>query len=251
MQVSTNQGVKLNGFYRGKVVKHCDHGYCKVYIPGVYPAEYEEFEKCDALPDCEQASPLFSGCNKGNGVFSYPNIGAIVVCGFWNGDQNYPFYFASTLGGELGADEFSKCISSEDEEEQKSGDDSRIHRIVTDQSEIEIYESGHIHVVTYGTKSGIFGGQYVDLDIDGEGDVIIKGTQSLTIDFPQINITANDITINTDTLTTNSSVQIDEITPQKNTMCTNSITQISPAINLDASSGMIKLTGKREVKQVI
>ena len=53
----------------------------------------------DTIPDAEQAGPLFGGINSGNGCFSYPNIGAVVWCMFQNGDQNYPVYFASRLGG--------------------------------------------------------------------------------------------------------------------------------------------------------
>ena len=251
MQVSTNQGVKLNGFYRGKVVKHCDHGFCKVFIPGIYPEQFSSFENCDSLPDCEQASPLFSGCNKGNGVFSYPNIGATVVCGFFNGDQNYPFYFASTLGGSEGFDEFSKCVNSKSDDKLKTGDDSRVHRIVADQTEIEILESGHVHIVTYGTKDGLFGGRYVDIDVDGDGDVIINGSQSLTIDFPQININTSSLTIKSDTISTTARIQSDETTAQKNIMGTNSITLKSPAIHLDSSTGMTQINGKRQNKVII
>ena len=68
------------------MVKHCISGYgrCKVFIPGVYPDEMEK--NPDQLPDAEQISPLFGGSLDGNGVFSYPNLGSIVICGFWNGD---------------------------------------------------------------------------------------------------------------------------------------------------------------------
>ena len=53
MQVSTNQGVKLNGFYRGKVVKHCISGYgrCKVFIPGVYPDEIDGPHRIKRIQD--------------------------------------------------------------------------------------------------------------------------------------------------------------------------------------------------------
>jgi hypothetical protein len=29
-------GNKLTGFYRGIVIQHCTHGYCKIWIPSVY-----------------------------------------------------------------------------------------------------------------------------------------------------------------------------------------------------------------------
>lgn len=97
MIVEQPQGNKLAGFFRGKVVKHLTHGRCKVWIPGVYPDELKS--AWQKLPDAEQISPVFGGCNEGNGTFSYPNIGSTVVCGFWNGDQNLPFFFAAVLGG--------------------------------------------------------------------------------------------------------------------------------------------------------
>ena len=98
MTIQTPVGNKLNGFFRGKVIKHLKHGKCKVWIPSIYDPEWET--QPDMLPDAEQAAPLFAGSNHGNGCFSYPNIGAIVWCFFQNGDQNYPVIFASSLGGE-------------------------------------------------------------------------------------------------------------------------------------------------------
>ena len=74
----------LFGFYRGKVVKHCKDGFCKVFIPGIYPDEFEN--NPDALPDAEQASPLFGGGTQGNGMISIPDVNATVWCFFQNGD---------------------------------------------------------------------------------------------------------------------------------------------------------------------
>lgn len=51
---------------------------------------------------------MFGGTNKGNGMFSYPNIGSVVWCFFQNGDQNFPVFFAATLGGERAVDESQK-----------------------------------------------------------------------------------------------------------------------------------------------
>ena len=93
----------LSGFYRGIVLKHLANGKCKIWIPGVYPDEWRDEKKIDLLPSAEQASPLSFGAADGNGIFSYPNINAVVWCFFERGDQNFPVYFASTLGG-------SKCV---------------------------------------------------------------------------------------------------------------------------------------------
>jgi hypothetical protein len=44
----------------------------------VYAAEWETHP--EMLPAAEQLTPLFAGSSQGNGVFSYPNIGSIVMC---------------------------------------------------------------------------------------------------------------------------------------------------------------------------
>lgn len=66
------------GMYRGIVLKHLSHGKCKVWVPGVYPDDWQYLENADCLPDAEQASPISFGTNKGLGVFSYPNINSVV-----------------------------------------------------------------------------------------------------------------------------------------------------------------------------
>lgn len=77
---------KLTGFYRGTVLKHLSNGKCKIWVPGVYPAEWNSYGNADLIPSAEQASPIAFGANHGNGVFSYPNIGSIVWCFFERGD---------------------------------------------------------------------------------------------------------------------------------------------------------------------
>ena len=84
MIVDCQSGNKLSGLFRGEVVRHLQAGRLKVFIPGVYPIEYKVSP--EKLPDAEIVAPLFGGNNMGNGVFSYPNVGAIVVCQFMNGD---------------------------------------------------------------------------------------------------------------------------------------------------------------------
>lgn len=84
MLSETTSGNKLVGMFRGKVLKHLPHGYCKIMVHGVYPQDWEA--QPDMLPSAEQASILFGGTNQGNGVFSYPNIGSSVWCWFANGD---------------------------------------------------------------------------------------------------------------------------------------------------------------------
>ena len=78
MIVDCQSGNKLSGLFRGEVVRHLQAGRLKVFIPGVYPIE--DRVSPEKLPDAEIVAPLFCGYNMGNGVFSYPNVGAIVVC---------------------------------------------------------------------------------------------------------------------------------------------------------------------------
>lgn len=84
MLLSNTQGNKLAGFFKGVVVKHLEHGKCKIWIPGVYPDGADK--EPDSLPDAIQVSPMFGGSCSGNGVFTYPNLGSVVICGFLNED---------------------------------------------------------------------------------------------------------------------------------------------------------------------
>lgn len=93
------------GICRGIVKDNTgDKGQCKIYIPGVYPAEYEN--KPALLPWAEPAQPLFGGnysssdgLNSETGICSWPKKEAIVFVFFDQGDHNYPVYFAASQGG--------------------------------------------------------------------------------------------------------------------------------------------------------
>lgn len=131
---------KLDGFYRGTVLKHLAGGKCKVFVYGVYNQDY--LEDPDKLPDAEQAAPLYGGCNNGNGVFSYPNIGSTVWCFFQNGDQNLPVIFAATLGGNIANENYSIIKDYRPTELDKTY--SNVHRINSLYSNFSIYEEGII-----------------------------------------------------------------------------------------------------------
>lgn len=130
-------GNKLTGFYRGIVIQHCTHGYCKIWIPSVYADSQRDAP--ETLPIAEQASGIFGGTNTGSGVFSYPNIGSIVWCFFANGDQNYPVYFAACLGGENAFGQH-EIIKRPDEQV------SQRHLITSGKTHIEWYENGKLSV---------------------------------------------------------------------------------------------------------
>ena len=130
-----NSGNRLAGVYRGKVLQHMTHGYCKIMIHGVYPAEWEN--NPEMLPKAEQASPLFGGTFDGNGTFSYPNIGATVWCMFANGDQNLPIYFAASLGGQNAFGQH-EIVKNQDEEQ------STRHMVTSGKTHVEIFENGKL-----------------------------------------------------------------------------------------------------------
>ena len=98
MLVECDTGDRLEGLYRGIVLKHLPHGKCKIFIPGVHSPSW--YDDPDLLPTAQQKACLFAGTNEGNGVFTYPNLSTIVWCQFLNGDVNYPIYDSVTLGGE-------------------------------------------------------------------------------------------------------------------------------------------------------
>ena len=234
MTIQTPVGNKLNGFFRGKVIKHLKHGKCKVWIPSIYDPEWET--QPDMLPDAEQAAPLFAGSNHGNGCFSYPNIGAIVWCFFQNGDQNYPVIFASTLGGELATAQYKEARPYVNEETISSGDDAYVHKINTRHSYIKMWENGRIEIVAYDNDTQ---SNYCKIEFDGTGNLVMSSSQQ--------------IQINTNTLKINAGTQIELNTP--NYTCINSVTNniIAPSINLDARSanGMICLNGATETQMIV
>lgn len=202
-----------NGMYRGIVLKHLSHGFCKIWIPGIYPEEWNSYENADMLPSAEQASPISFGTNTGLGIFSYPNIGSVVWCFFANNDQNFPVYFASSLGGQEANKNWDKARAMAG----SHPDDAYVHKVHVKNSDIEIYESGMIKVHT---ENGANNCNFV---MDADGNIIVDSTTSITFKTKQFKIDAE--------------TQFDIISP--NILCDANVefTVKSPAINLDSSTG--------------
>ena len=182
MTIERSSGNRLTGFYRGTVLKHLSNGFCKIWIPGVYPDEWNSYATADNLPSAEQASPLSFGANSGSGVFSYPNIGATVWCFFANDDQNCPVYFASTLGGkEANGGVWNNPLAMPG----NHPDDAYIHKIHAKNSDVEVSEVGtiKIHVGSGSGSSDIF--------IDAQGIVDIASTKKITLTAPSIDLHAS------------------------------------------------------------
>ena len=128
-------GRKCFGIYFGTVLQHLTHGQLKVYIQGIYPEEW--ITQPELLPTCRQIVSQFGGSHDGNGVFSYPNIGATVVCMFANGDQNLPLMVGSLLGGQNAFGQYELIRTNEEQTSNK-------HLITSGHSHIEMYEDGKI-----------------------------------------------------------------------------------------------------------
>ena len=154
---------KLFGIYRGKVVKHLENGVLKVYVPDVYPMEWASTP--DKLPDAEMVVPLFGGNCNGNGVFSYPNVGAYVICQFLNGDQNLPIVIGATQGGSLASMKYSEVANELDPVTGK--EPACIHMVCVGKSKIKVYEGGTIEMQVNGKD-----GKSSKLVLDQNGNIL-------------------------------------------------------------------------------
>ena len=109
MIIDSKTGKKFVGFYKGQVLSHLDNGYCKIWIPGVYPEEWKAYgdgSSVDAYGNpirgakLPSASPSFPPVGGGgpHGIFAIPALNSMVWCFFENDDPNYPVYFATIPG---------------------------------------------------------------------------------------------------------------------------------------------------------
>ena len=151
---------KMNGFWRGQIVKHLPAGRVKVFVPGVYPDEFQD--QPDRLPDAELASPLMAGGVGGSGVFSYPDVGSVVWCFFMDDDVNYPVVFAQTLGSRQAQIQYGKAAS-----ELKNGKPADAHIIKAGKSSVYLHEGGT--VIIKNSKGGSM------ITLDKEGNVFVEG----------------------------------------------------------------------------
>jgi hypothetical protein len=191
MIVDCQSGNKLTGLFRGEVLRHLQNGKLKVFVPGVYPSELKQSP--ESLPDAEMVVPLFGGNNMGNGVFSYPNVGAVVVCQFMNGDQNYPVVLGATQGASMAAAKYQEVAN------ELVGDTgevpSCIHMVQVGKTKLKMYEGGHVEVQVAGDKAG-------KIVIDKNGNVFVScagvfqvKAGDVKIASKRFEVAANDITM--------------------------------------------------------
>ena len=193
MITNCQSGDKLTGLYRGEVIRHLQAGLLKVFIPGVYPVEFAT--QPEKLPDAEIVAPLFGGNNMGNGVFSYPNIGAIVICQFLNGDQNFPVVIGATQGASMAKNKYQEVAN---ELRGDTGETpSCIHMLQAGKSKVKMYEGGYIEISVAGSENC----GTITIDKDGNVYITCDGTfqvKSENVKFMTRNrfeVNAEDITM--------------------------------------------------------
>lgn len=164
-----------------------------MFIPGVYPIEYKVSP--EKLPDAEIVAPLFGGNNMGNGVFSYPNVGAVVICQFINGDQNFPVVVGATQGASMARSKYQEVAN---ELRGDTGETpSCIHMVQVGKSKVKMYEGGYMEI----SVAGSGGSGTITIDKDGNVYMTCAGTfqvKSENVKFMTRNrfeVAANDVTI--------------------------------------------------------
>ena len=266
----------LFGFYRGKVVKHCEKsGFCKVFIPGIYPEEFEK--EPDSLPDAEQAAPLFGGGTQGNGMVSIPDVDATVWCFFQNGDQNLPVYFAMSFPNDEGTSPFDMVQSGTDNGETNTfltGDDAQNHMIRCGKCTIYLAESGQIDIQCdkdspdddeteqsqdeENEENEKYPEMCAKIELDGNGNITIYGNSNVTVNAPTIELKGDAVNVTSDQFNLNSnSVNLDSnylVSKQRtffnmetkafNASASANIVFKTPSMYVDATEGSFIAKGK-------
>lgn len=237
-----NKDSKLIGFFRGIVLQHCSNGRCKIFFPDL--TQYKKTEEPtvlnlesllkilnpEILPFAEPAAPIFCGCSKGNGCFSYPDLGSIVWCFFQNGDANYPVYFASSLGGERAANKWLEVRPNVTDETIKNGTDAYISELIYNKTKIKIFNSGRIEIITLNKDEK----NSSRVSLDGNGNIYLEASRQLELTAPVIMLKADEkITVESKSYVNNMS---------------SDTTLKSKSIQIYADK--IQLTGKRHNKLI-
>lgn len=211
---------KLYGCFRGVVLKHLSNGECKIWIPSVYPDELSTVENADKLPSAQQATSLAFGASDGNGVFSYPSISAVVWCFFERGDQNFPVYFASTLGGTAAAKAWDVSFAMRGQ----PPNDAYVHHIQLHDTHVYLSESGSIEIDTHnGAKTNS-----CKFTMDANGNIMLKSSNTIALNAPNIVL--------------NSKNQIDLSSQYINQDAATHMYIKSKAIGLDSSNGHTEIS---------
>jgi len=123
-------------------------------------------------------------------MFSYPNLGAMVLVGFFNGDQRYPFFYGAIMGGEDAKKVYDHVRSNLSPDTIKKGKDAFIHTISVNNSKIDVYEAGDIKIDVLGDATN----DNCKIDIDGKGNITISTTKKVQVNSPNIALESSGVT---------------------------------------------------------
>ena len=189
MSIDLNNRYKpITGFYRGVVKQHRRQGRCKIFIAGVHDPEWDTPENVNELPSAEQIVPIIAPSNGKDGVFTYPAIGSVVLCGFFNGDVNRPFYMGALLGGKDSNETYTdKARPNVTDAAVQNGTDAYKCYIGVGKSSVTMSETGQIEIkVSSDTNSD---SKLANIVIDKDGNIQIKASKNIQIDGESIKIT--------------------------------------------------------------
>lgn len=212
MITNLDYGNKLFGFYRGIVLKHLDHGKCKIFIFGVYHDTWQT--KPDLIPNAEPATGIFGGNLNFNGTFSYPNINSMVWCFFANGDQNHPVYFSSIPGGQKSLKAFDSVMPN-------------VHKFIAGRTEFKMDELGLIQMKSES--------QDIDTEVDIEEERQLRKAQRSKL----IEIETSNLEENTSLASINESSNADLLVASGLLLSITAATAASMIKNNSSSSGNI------------
>lgn len=87
--------------------------------------------------------------------------------------MNFPVAFAATLGGEPATAEYRIARPKVTKDDVKNGTDAYVHKINSKNSNITIWESGRIEIVTFEDDSQTNNSK---IEIDGKGNIKLSST---------------------------------------------------------------------------
>ena len=161
------------GNYRGTVLDNtgtkknpASKGRCKIWVPSIFPVVIDGVGASDSsykdkLPWAEPAMPIFGGSSDGQGMCSWPEVGATVWVFFEGGDIKHPVYFATIPGGAAWIAKHNQQYAIHTEKTQLTIDDNT--------GEVTLIVATGVNIQTPITN--IDGELHVTGDIKGDGEV--------------------------------------------------------------------------------
>lgn len=260
MSIDLNNRYKpITGFYRGVVKQHRRQGRCKIFIAGVHDPEWDTPENVDKLPSAEQIVPIIAPSNGKDGVFTYPAIGSVVVCGFFNGDVNRPFYMGAILGGKDSNETYTdKSRPNVTSDAVKNGTDAYKCHVGVGKSIVSMSETGQIEIKVINEAEA--DSKLANIVIDKDGNIQIYASKIVQIDGESVKITGRkqmDICSPTINIKSEGAPGSVKVSGTEVLMQGGSTAKISsPSITLDAKEcqgdvGVVIVNGKKEKQTLV